>query len=216
MVQRLVALLLCISGCKAQRSPTVSVCLDGERRAVLSQFSPNAPEYQMLLEKFRNDIADGLGLGTDDVSVRGAHSFPGSSRQMCSNVCRCCATVPPDCEPERAPPTPPVISRPGLSPPPPPAPPQTLTQNMVIDISPEYAAAVCREGSDEQNKLILRFQEQTAAQLSTCRSMVRGTADHDYRNLNCDGCAPSTCLAHDRIQIDPTMFGWCADQPEYA
>ena len=74
MAQKWVAVLLCISWCKAQRPPTVSVCMDEQHRVVLSQFQPNAPEYQMLLLKYQRDIADGLGINPQDVAVRGAHS----------------------------------------------------------------------------------------------------------------------------------------------
>lgn len=79
---------------------------------------------------------------------------------------------------------------------------------MVIDVSPEYAEALCTHGSTEQTQMILRFQEQTAAELSNCGT--RGTVDQDYKNNNCDGCLPGQlCLDTDSITIDPTMFGWC-------
>ncbi len=73
MAQKLFAMLLCTSWCKAQR-PTVSVCMDEAHREVLSQFQSNAPEYEMLVLKYQNDIADSLGIRRDDVTVRGAHS----------------------------------------------------------------------------------------------------------------------------------------------
>ena len=82
MAQKLVAALLCSWWCKAQRPLTVSVCMDEQHRVVLSQFQPNAPEYQMLLMKYQNDIADGLGINPQDVSVRGAHSVLALSQRV--------------------------------------------------------------------------------------------------------------------------------------
>lgn len=75
--QKLFAVLLCSSWCKAQRS-TVSVCMDEEHLAILSQYAPNTPEYEMLLLKFQRDIRDNLvrdlGIQPQDVSVNRAQS----------------------------------------------------------------------------------------------------------------------------------------------
>ena len=78
---------------------------------------------------------------------------------------------------------------------------------MAIDFSPEYAAQLCDEHSDEHNKMMRQFQEQTAAQLSTCGR--RGTIGSNYVDNDCNGCAPGTCLDADAITIDSTMLGWC-------
>ena len=69
--------------------------------------------------------------------------------------------------------------------------------------------------------MILRIQEQTADQLSTCDRTImrRGTIDDRYRNLVCAGrgttceAQGTTCISAADITIDPTMFGWYVSKP---
>ena len=57
--------------------------------------------------------------------------------------------------------------------------------------------------------MISAFQEQTAAQLSSCRTRTQ-SFERGKWEASCDGCGPGTCLQADDIHIDPSTFGWCA------
>jgi hypothetical protein len=77
---KLVLGVVAASGCSAQRSGTTSVCMDQDSAAAITQYTPDSMEYQMLMMRYQNGIADSMGLSASDVVVHGTQPlFPGAS-----------------------------------------------------------------------------------------------------------------------------------------
>jgi hypothetical protein len=78
---KLVLGVVAASGCSAQRrSGTTSVCMDQASAAAITAYTPGSMEYQMLMMRYQNGIADSMGLRPDDVHVNGTRPlFSGAS-----------------------------------------------------------------------------------------------------------------------------------------
>ena len=218
------AVLLCASGAAAQA--TTSVCMDGRMATSISQYRVGSLEYEMLMINYKMGVADSLNIpGCNQAACPGVvvkGKIPPRPRLLCLVSLLTLGmpdAVPPDCTPPPPPaPTRPVVTRPGMPPPPPPPPPppaqagsESVQGSFALAVSPEYAAAICQHGSEEQRTMIESVQEQTAARLSEqagCNSRTRIFVDNKWE-VTCGVCR-DTCFQADSVQIDPSMFGWCA------